>query len=260
MENSRRRFLKRCVSAAGTLAIRPLVPLGVTTLGVGVLSCENAVGPVKVDVLLEEIVDKAAQTVRTLFEKLRALAANPEINLTMGWTSDKGSRVTTVSIIKKGLVDHPYLHISDTIAGEANVILARRGIGLELKFTDDAGNVLVRNGRELRASIGLLRPATPGKVLRSVDLIGDGITWAAILFALWIGVSVVGAVLAAIGYILYIGILIALLVAAVGFVQEVFPQLGLNLGSLQEFVERAVEITAELFRQIIERARHEFDI
>ena len=256
MENSRRFFLKSCVTAGGTLVARPLVPLAIASAGAWVGSCDrNVLGPLKVDLFLEDSLENAAGAVRTLFSKLRSLADNSEVNLTLGWTSGKGTRVTTLSIIKKGLADHPYLHISDTLAGEANVILSRQGFGFELKFTDGAGRVLVRNGRELKVSIGLLRPLAAGHTFQSSGLIEDGITWAVILFALWVGVSVVGAVLAAIGYLIYIGILIALLVAAVGFVQELFPQLGLNLGSLQEFVEQAVDLVVEIFRRVIERVR-----
>lgn len=214
--------------------------LGILSLTPFIQSCENSVSgfwgdenngsnrdrptdrPVvpKVDILLEGTEEQIAQSVQNKHTILQDLYNNPGKELTIGFMQDNSYNTLKLSFIKDELVSYPHLRLVNTRTNEiANVIWGMDGINPLIKFVDNYGNVIYKNGKALEFSLNL--PGKLNKVNSPADWILTGIKIFGIALVLWLGFTIAKYIIAALAFLAFNAMAIGLVLVGAAIVIQV---------------------------------------
>lgn len=204
----------------------------------------------KVDVLIEGNRENIARAVKGQFQRLRSIAENLGKELKVGYETSSGYGVLRFSFVKDGLSDYPHLRLVNENTGEvANIIWGRIGIYPTIKFVDDRGDVIVKDGKSLEFALrsSFLKGVEnlPGSPLSARDWLLLGLKIFAVALAIWIGLGVAKIIISALSFLafnaLVIGLLIVALSVVIPFVKWVLEITGIKLDDVVALFNEAVE-------------------
>jgi hypothetical protein len=249
----RRNFLK----ALGVLSLTPFFQ-----------SCDSSVGywdgrdgtdtdrPTKpnVDILLDGTEEEIAQAVQNKHTTLQDLYNNPGKELKIGFIQDRSYNILKLSFVKSNIVSYPHLRLMNTKTNEiANVIWGRDGLKPTIKFVDNSGNVINKNGKNLEFTISL--PSKLAKVNSPSDWIIAGIKIFGIALLFWIGFSIAKYVASAIAFIAFNALAIGLVIAGLGIVIEILQWIlgttGITLSDIVEIFQRTISAIVYLLVDVM---------
>lgn len=144
---------------------------------------------------------------------------NPGTELKVGFLEDRRYNILKISFIKDDLAPYKHLRLVNLNTGErANILWGSDGVYPSIKFVDDSGNIITKNGKVLEFPLKL--SGHLNKVSSPSDWIVIGFKIFGVALLLWIGFSVAKYVLAALAFISFNALAIGLVLAGVGiFVQ-----------------------------------------
>lgn len=251
----RRNFLK----ALGLLSLTPLIQ-----------SCESGVnsfwGPddegtsrdrrytPKVDILLEGTEEQIAQAVLNKENVLHDLYNNPGKELSIGFLQDRDYNILKLSFVKSNIVSYPHLRLINTRTNEtANVVWGIDGNYPAIKFVDNSGNTIVKNGKALEFALNI--PSRLNKTNSPSDWIIIGIKIFGIALLLWIGASIVKYIAAAIAFIAFNAMAIGLVLAGAALVIQILrwilDRTGITLSDIVAFFQRTVSAIVILLLDVM---------
>jgi len=249
----RRNFLK----TLGVLSLTPLIQ-----------SCDSSIGfwdgsdgtdinrPIKpkVDILLDGTEEEIASSVQNKHDFLQDLYNNPGKELKIGFLQERSYNILTLSFMKSNIVSYPHLRLVNTRTNEvANVIWGRDGLKPTIKFVDDSGNVIIKNGKSLEFALNI--PSKLAKVNSPSDWIIAGIKIFAVALILWIGFSIAKYVASAIAFIAFNALAIGLVIAGLGIVIEIIQWIlgitGITLRDIVEIFMLAINAIVELLIDVM---------
>lgn len=242
-KNFRRRdFIK-------SLSILSLIPF--------IQSCENSVSgfwsddntgtnrdrpsiPAKpnVDILFEGTEEQIAQKIQNKHTVIQDLYNNPGKELTIGFPQEDNYNVLKISFIKDEIVSYPHLRLVNKKTNEvANVIWGMDGIYPSIKFVDNSGNTIIKNGRALEFSLNL--PERLSKINSPVDWILNGIKIFGIALVLWLGFTIAKYIIAALAFIAFnamaIGLVIVGAVIIIQIIKWILDITGITMSDIVSF-------------------------
>lgn len=166
----------------------------------------------RADIQLTGNEEKLAETLKAQYERLKTLALSPGEQLRIACPTRSGTEILALSIVAGGAASYRHVRLVKEPTGEVvNLLWGREGTHPSIKLTDDQGKTLVRDGRQMEFSFGLVRRNGTGP--RSwLEL---GIKIAAIALLVWLGASILKPILAAIAFVAFNAMVIAIVIAGV---------------------------------------------
>lgn len=247
-----------------------LKSLGVLSLAPFIQSCENSVSGFwgegetgtnrdrpsqpKVDILLEGTEEQIAQALQNKHSLIQDLYNNPGKEISIGFTQDRNYNVLKLSFVNDNIVSYPHLKMVNTSTNEvANVVWGIDGIYPSIKFVDNYGNVIIKNGKPLEFALNI--PSKLNKVNSPSDWIIIGIKVFGIALILWIGFSIVKYIAAAIAFIAFNAMAIGLVLAGAALVIQVLKWIldrtGITMNDVVVFFQRAVSSIVNLLIEVM---------
>ncbi len=246
----RRKFLK-------SLAFLSLLPLAQSCKS-SIFSSTNDDSQSKpnVDILLEGTEEDVAKSVQDKYDLLKSLYDNPGKELTIGFVQDGTYNVLKLSFVKDNIVSYPHLKLVNTRTGEvANVVWGVDGLYPSIKFVDNSGRTIVKNGRALEFPLKTSSSKRVNEIDSPSDWILIGIKVFAVALLLWIGFSVVKYIVSAIAFVAFNAMVIGLVLAGLGIVVQVIKWIldrtGITLDDVIEFFRRTIEEIINILRDVI---------
>ncbi len=212
-------------------------------------------GPTQPDLVLTGT-ESDAQTLADQFHRLEGLAKNPGNHYRVGFNpNSRAAEVLDFSIQPKNdFAVYPHLQVRRESTGEtANLVFWRKDLSPGVRFVDNQGKTLVKNNRPIELSLADFSqnrslPTT------AADWIKLGVEVAAIAFAIWLGAKIAGWILAAIAFVAFNLMVLAIVVAAVAVVAPLIEWLikvtGLNWQNVKNFFDQLVSQIIQLFQGI----------
>ena len=246
--------------------------LGVLSLLPFIQSCENSVSgfwgddetgtnrdrpsdkPVvpKVDILLEGTEEQIAQKIQNKHTVLQDLYDNPGKELKIGFLQDNNYNILKLSFVKDDIVSYPHLKLFNTKSNEvANVIWGIDGIYPSIKFVDNSGNIIVKNGKPLEFTLKL--PEKLNKVYSPSDWILIGIKIFGIALVLWLGFTIAKYIIAALAFIAFNAMAIGLVLVGAAIVIQIIKWILEKTGiTFNDVVSFFVMTISNLVRTLID--------
>jgi hypothetical protein len=245
----RRKFLK-------SLAFLSLVPFAQSCKSSIFSSLDSLQSKPKVDILLEGTEEDVAKSIQDKYDLLKNLYDNPGKELTIGFVQDGTYNILKLSFVKDDIVSYPHLKLVNTRTGEvANVVWGIEGLYPSIKFVDNSGRTIVKNGRTLEFALKTSSSKRINKVNSPSDWILIGIKVFAVALLLWIGLSVVKYIVSAIAFIAFNAMVIGLVLAGfsivVQVIQWILDKTGITLNDVIEFFKRTIEEIVNILRDVI---------
>lgn len=262
-DQTRREFLLNISKAAAALAAAPLFA-----------ACGDATAPTEVsedspfsenprdrmgsrrgwssDLTLTTDEEPIVRAVRGQYDVLKALAEDGTRQLRIVFPSSRGQEVVRLHIVRGGAASYRHVRLVRESTGEvANLLWGREGVHPSIKLTDDAGRTLVRHGKPLEFSFGLVRRDGQGPQ----SWLELGIKIAAIALLVWLGASILKPIIAGIAFIAFnamvIGIVVAGVAFLVGIVRWILDVTGWTMEDVAALFERTIDELRRFFREII---------
>lgn len=247
-----------------------LKSLGILSLTPFIQSCENSVSgfwgddetgtnrdrpsPPKVDILLEGTEEQIAQTIQNKHNLIQDLYNNPGKELSIGFLQDRNYKILKLSFVRDDIVSYPHLRLVNTQTNEiANVIWGIDGIYPSIKFVDNFGNTIVKNGKLLEFVLNI--PSEVNKTNSPSDWIIIGIKVFGIALLLWIGFSIVKYIAAALAFIAFNAMAIGLVLAGAAIVIQVLKWIldrtGITMNEVVPFFQRSISSIVNLLIDVV---------
>lgn len=245
-----------------------LKTLGVLSLTPFIQACDSSVGywggedgtgrnrPTKpnVDILLEGTEEEIAQAVQNKHSVIQDLYDNPGKELKIGFLQEHNYNTLKISFIRSNLASYNHLRLVNTQTNEiANVLWGRYGLNPTIKFVDNYGNVITKNGKPLEFTLSV--PAKLNKVNSPADWIIAGIKIFGIALLLWIGFSIAKYVVSAIAFIAFNAMAIGLVLAGLGIVIEIIQWIlgttGITMNDVVSFFQKAISSIVNLLIDVM---------
>jgi hypothetical protein len=246
-----------------------LKSLGLLSLAPFINACENSVSsnwgednpgtnrpptPPKVDILLDGTEEQIAKAIQNKDSMIQDLYNNPGKEMTIGFLQDRAYNILKLSFVKDNIVSYPHLKIVNTKTNEiANLVWGMEGIYPSIKFVDNSGKTIVKNGKTLEFALKI-----PGKIQKTNspgDWILTGMKVFGIALLIWIGFSIVKYVAAAIAFIAFnamaIGLVIAGTVILVEIIRWVLDTTGITLYSIIDFFRQTIAAMVSTLMDIV---------
>lgn len=222
----RREFLKVATTAGVAIALKGCFPT---------ISEEP-------DIVLGSDVQKNAQKISKLYPQLK-LVAEGKGNLRIGATNQDGELdiLNLFCVQEDGGERH--IALTNEATGETAVLyFGLKGISPSVRFAGLDGKTLTdANGQEMEYALWHLG----GAPALATDWFKLGISAAALGLAIFLGAKIIGLIIAAIAFIAYYAMILALVVAAVALLSRgakwLLDTTGWNLESVQDFFGKKTE-------------------
>lgn len=233
--------------------------LGILSLAPFIQSCENSVSGFwgdddtgtnrdhptvpKVDILLEGTEEQIAQKIQNKHSTLQYLYNNPGKELTIGFLQDRSYNILKISFVNDDIVPYTHLKLTNSNTNEiANVIWGTTGLIPLIKFVDNAGNIIVKNGKALEFSLNL--PQKLNKPKSPSDWILIGIKIFGIALVLWLGFTIAKYILAALAFLAFNAMAIGLVLVGAAIVIQIIKWIlditGITMDEVVSFFIMAV--------------------
>jgi hypothetical protein len=197
--------------------------------------------------------EELAQTIKSQYTKLQALAENAGRQLRIAFPFDGGQEVLRLTIVAGGAARYRHVRVERETTGEAaNLLWGREGLYPSIKLTDDNGRTIVKDGKDLEFSFQLAQ--RKGRDPRSwLEL---GIKIAAIALLVWLGASILKPIVAAIAFIAFnamvIGIAIAGVALLVVVVRWILDVTGWTLEDVRAMFERSMAEILQVLTNVVQ--------
>jgi len=184
-------------------------------------------------------------------QDLRQTASQP-FNIQI--ETNTGSEILSFQLVRNRAADYPHLRVARPKTGEVANLLFGGSLtqGITLQMTDDAGQVLTKNGQRLEFSLFDARTRSRAPQ----DWIATGIKIAALAFLIWLGAVITRGVAAAIGFVAFNLMILGLLAVAAGVTIPILKWIintsGLDWESIKRFIEQTLDTLITLLRDIID--------
>lgn len=201
------------------------------------------------DVKLEGTEKEIADTVRNQFQFLRALAEKRGTVKTIGYRTNNKVSELKISIRKDKLVNYPYVRLQKTNGETANLLWGISGIYPSIKLADNSGKTLKVNGKTMEFA---LKKSTSDKTPGDWLLLGIKILAAALL--IWLGATIFKYVLAAIAFIAFNAMILAVVIigvsALITVIKWIFQRAGWNIDVVKSYFNKSVDEIIELLLKV----------
>ena len=190
------------------------------------------------DIVLEGDDEQLARTVSGQLEILQTLVQNSSRILRVGIG---GSEVLAFSISQDN-ASYPHLKIVRETTGKAvHLLWGSKNLFPSIKLVDDNGEQLVEVG---------LNEVSNGNTSR--DWLKIGIKVLALTLVVWLGASIGKAILAAIAFLAFNAMVLALLVLAVAVLAWIAEKFGWTIDDIYQFFKEAIEKLVEFLKEVID--------
>lgn len=245
----RRKFLK-------SLAFLSLLPFAQSCKSSIFSSTDGSQTKPKVDILLEGTEADVAKSVQDKYDLLKTLYDNPGKELTIGFVQDGSYNVLKLSFVKDDIVSYPHLKLVNTRTGEvANVVWGIEGIYPSIKFVDNSGRTIVKNGRTLEFALKSSASKRVNEINSPSDWILIGLKVFAVALLLWIGFSLAKYIASAIAFVAFNAMVIGLVLAGLGIAVQVIKWIldktGITLDDVIAFFKRTIEEIVNILKDVI---------
>jgi hypothetical protein len=257
---TRRSFLRQLSLATGAAACAPLLAQcsSPTEATREPSLIDNGPGrrsdwsPTKSDIELTSDREQLVRTLKSQYEKLKAMALDESQRIRIVFAGVNGPEALIASIVAGGAARYRHVRLVRESTGETvNLLWGQEGIHPSIKLADDAGQTIVKDGKALEFSFGLVR--REGRGPRSwLEL---GIKIAAIALLVWLGASILKPIIAGIAFIAFnamvIGIVIAGVALMVAVVRWILGITGWTLEDVAVFFRRSIEELKQFLAAVI---------
>lgn len=241
-----------------------LKTLGILSLAPVLKSCDSSTGfwgeddPVNrdrpskpiADIMLEGTEEEIARAIQNKHPIIQELYNNPGKELTIGFIQERVYNILRLSFTRSNLVPYLHLRLVNTRTNEtANVIWGSDGIYPTIKFVDNSGNTIVKNGKILEFKLNI-NPATS-----PADWIIIGIKIFGMALILWVGFSLAKYIASALAFIAFNAMAIGLVLAGVAFViqiiQWILNRTGIQMGDIVGFFQSSISAIVVLLLNVM---------
>lgn len=208
------------------------------------------------DIVLSGDEYQMASGIKPFYDRLYEMAKDSTKRVRMAFPIGSNEEVLEIAIVTGGAVPYRHTRIVRTSTGEVvNLLWGREGVHPSIKLTDDSGRTIIKDGRPLEFSFGLVRREGSGP--RSwLEL---GVNIAAIALLVWLGASILKPIVAAIAFIAFnamvIGIAIAGVALFVALVRWILDVTGWSVTDVRAMFERSIEEIAQSLKEVTENLR-----
>ncbi len=222
-------------------------------------SCANSISSVsekepKPDLVLEGDEKTIAEKIKNQYQMLKSLYENPGKELTIAFPQGGRYNYLKISFSKDDLADYPHLKLVNWATGErANVLWGREGLNPTIKFVDNYGNVITKNGYRLEFQI---KGSSTGKRTKSaVDWLILGIKVFALALAIWLGFTIAKYIVSAIAFVAFnamvIGLILVGLSVFIPLVKWILDLTGITIDDVISLFAMAVDLIVSTLINIV---------
>ncbi|MEW6610110.1 MAG: hypothetical protein AB1352_00560 [Patescibacteria group bacterium] len=188
------------------------------------------------DIILEGDEEKLAKILQGQLEKLNSLVQNQSQTLQVGIG---GGEILAFSVSNDN-ASYPHLKIVRESTGKAvHLLWGSKNLFPSIKFVEDSGEQLVEIG---------LNEVSGGDTPR--DWLKTGIKVLALALVIWLGASIGKAILAAIAFLAFNAMVLALLVLAVAILAWIADKFGWTTDDVYQFFKEAIEKLIEFLKEV----------
>ncbi len=218
----------------------------------------------KVDLMLEGSEEEIAWKVKNQYENIKSIYEQQGKEFKIGFEYGNGYGVLRLSFVKDDLASYPHLRIVNDLTGDrANILWGMDGIYPSIKFVDDSGETIVKNGYKLEFPLKL---AGSGKTTSSVNSARDwlmiGIKVFAVAFAIWLGLSISKFIISAIAFVAFnamvIGLIMIGLSVIIPLVKWILDVTGITLDDVISLFKEAFDLFVSTLRSIVDYLKNYF--
>lgn len=196
--------------------------------------------------------EEIARTIAGQHSKLMTLAENPSKELRIGFRAGQIDDALSLRILDGGASNYKHVRIVRESTGEvSNLLWGQENLFPSIKLTDNRGKTLIKDGKTLEFSFRLADSTGSG----SRKWLEIGIKVLAIALAIWLGASIARVILAAIAFLAFNAMVIALLILGIGILVGITKWIaeltGWNLNNVAEFFQLTLEELKQFLREII---------
>jgi hypothetical protein len=222
-------------------------------------SCANSISSVsekepKPDLVLEGDEKTIAEKIKNQYQMLKSLYENPGKELTIAFPQGGRYNYLKISFSKDDLADYPHLKLVNWATGErVNVLWGRKGLNPTIKFVDNYGNVITKNGYRLEFQI---KGSSTGKRTKSaVDWLILGIKVFALALAIWLGFTIAKYIVSAIAFVAFnamvIGLILVGLSVFIPLVKWILDLTGITIDDVISLFAMAVDLIVSTLINIV---------
>lgn len=188
------------------------------------------------------------------FGSIKDLITNGEEKIWVNYPTETGQELLTFSFVDNNAAGYKHLRLQQDNGEVANVLWDQENLLPVVKFTDDDGNTLAKDGQSL--SFGF------DQVVDSFDdLTEDGLlelAWKLIAIGLvvWLGANIAGAVISAIAFLAFnafvLGAVIVAIQASVAILEWLTENTGWSETAIEAFFETVIEELQEFIEEVMQ--------
>ncbi len=201
---NRRKFIK----IAGLLSLSPFFSSLLS-------SCANTISSLsekepKPDLILEGDEKTIAEKIKGQYQRLKSLYENPGKELTIAFPQGGRYNYLKISFSRDNLADYPHLKLVNWATGEmTNVLWGREGLYPTIKFVDNSGKVIIKNGYRLEFPI--TGTSTVKRTSSAIDWLILGLKVFAVALLIWLGFTIAKYIVSAIAFVAFNAMVIGLI-------------------------------------------------
>ncbi len=218
----------------------------------------------KVDLMLEGNNDEIAEKIRNQYENIKSIWEQQGKEFKIGFEYGNGYGVLRLSFVKDDLASYPHLRIVNDLTGDrANILWGMDGIYPSIKFVDDSGKTIVKNGYVLEFPLKL---TGTGRRISSTSSARDwlmiGIKVFAIAFMIWLGLSIGKFIISAIAFVAFnamvIGLVLVALSVVIPLVKWILDVTGITLDDVISLFKETVDMLISILLSVVDYLKDYF--
>ena len=206
------------------------------------------------DIFIEGDDKNIAMSLKNSYQKIKSIADNPGKELKIAYETNSGYAVLRMSFVKDNLADYPHLRIINDRTGEkANILWGMKGLHPSIKFVDDNGKIITKNGQRLEFQISSSSLPTTQSA-RDWLLLGFKIF--AVALAIWLGLGIAKIIISALSFLAFNALVIGLLIVGLSVVIPLFKWIlevtGIKIEDVIAIFSQAVELIISTLLNIVD--------
>lgn len=171
-----------------------------------------------VDLFISGSEEEIASKVRNQYALIEDMVKNFGKEKIIAYSDNNSIKKLSLSIIKDKLTNYIYLRITKMDNNESvNILWGLDGFFPSLKFVDDNGNILVKDNKKMEFTLR----KTVRREYSSLDWLELGIKIFAFALLIWLGVTVLKYVIAAIAFVAFNALVLGIIIAGLALILPV---------------------------------------
>ncbi len=222
-------------------------------------SCASTISVVtekapKPDLILEGDEKTIAEKIKGQYQKLRSLYENPGKELTIAFRQGDRYNYLKISFSKDNLADYPHLKLVNWATGEkANVLWGRKGLYPTIKFVDNSGNIITKNGYRLEFQIK--GPSNGKRTKSTIDWFMLGLKVFALALAIWLGFTIAKYIISAIAFVAFNAVVIGLILVGLSvfipLVKWILDLTGITIDDIISLFTMSVDFIVSTLMELV---------